>query len=166
MRIPFVICLADAITELTASSNEITEMGSTSKQVFTFKEVTGSEGGTEKRADGVIEMSVVSDANAVHESKHGYFLYKEGPTTSSKFYSNEVRAYTAQFAFDASSVQNNVPSYLGSVRTPSDITINWVMGIHNGSGGTVGDFIYVKQLLGGSYNPKSIMKYLDGERKK
>jgi RHS repeat-associated protein len=156
-----------AITELTASSNELTEMGSgDTKQVFTFKEVTGSEGGTEIRADGVIEMSVVGDANAVHEAKHGYILHKEGPRTKSNFYSHEVIAYTSQFAFDASSVQNNVPSYWGSVRTPSDITINWVIGIHNGSGGTIGDFIYAKQLLGASYDPKFIMKYLDGERKK
>jgi hypothetical protein len=156
-----------AITELTASSNELTEMGSAdTKQVFTFKEVTGSEGGTEIRADGVIEMSVVGDANAVHEAKHGYILHKEGPRTKSNFYSHEVRAYTSQFAFDASSVQNNVPSYWGSARTPSDITINWVIGIHNGSGGTIGDFIYAKQLLGASYDPKFIMQYLDGERKK
>jgi RHS repeat-associated protein len=156
-----------AITELTASSNELTEMGSADKkQVFTFKEVTGSEGGTEIRADGVIEMSVVGDANAVHEANHGYILHKEGPRTKSNFYSHEVRAYTSQFAFDASSVQNNVPSYWGSVRTSSDITINWVIGIHNGSGGTIGDFIYAKQLLGASYDPKFIMKYLDGERKK
>jgi RHS repeat-associated protein len=156
-----------AITELAASSNELTEMGSAdTKQAFTFKEVTGSEGGTEKRADGVIEMSIVDDANAVHESKHGYILHKEGPRTTSNFYSHEVRAYTAQFAFDASTVQNNVPSYWGSVRTPSDITINWVIGIHNGSGGTIGEFIYAKQLLGASYDPKFIMKYLNGERNK
>ena len=31
---------------------------------------------------------------------------------------------------------------------------NWVIGIHNGSGGTVGDFIYAKQLIGAAYGPK------------
>ena len=156
-----------AISELNASSAELTEMGSDdTKQVFTFKEVTGSEGGTEKRADGVIEMSVVGDVNAVHEAKHGFILHKEGPRTRSDFYSHEVRAYTAQFAFDAGTVQNNVPSYWGNAKTPSDININWVIGIHNGTGGTVGDFIYAKQLMGAQYDPKFIMKMLDGERKK
>ena len=156
-----------AISELTASSNELTEMGSAdTKQVFTFKEITGSEGGTEKRADGVIEMSITSDANGVHEAKHGFILHKEGPRTRDNFYSHEVRAYTAQYAFDAGSVQNNVPSYWGNIKSPSDITINWVIGIHNGSGGTIGDFIYAKQLMGASYDPKFIMKFLDGEQKK
>ena len=156
-----------AISELNASSSELTEMGSAdTKQVFTFNETTGSEGGTETRADGVIEMNVVSDANAVHEAKHGFILHKEGPRTRSNFYSHEVRAYTAQYAFDAGTVQNKVPSYWGNVKSPSDININWIIGIHNGAGGTVGDFIYAKQLMGASYDPKSIMKMLDDERKK
>ncbi len=156
-----------AISELNASSAELTEMGSVdTKQVFTFNETTGSEGGTEKRADGVIEMNVVGDANAVHEAKHGYILHKEGARTRDNFYSHEVRAYTAQFAFDAATVQNNVPSYWGNAKTPSDITINWIIGIHNGTGGAVGDFIYAKQLMGAAYEPKLIMKMLDGERKK
>ena len=59
-----------------------------------------------------------------------------------------------------------MPSYWGNVKSPSDININWIIGIHNGAGGTVGDFIYAKQLMGASYDPKSIMKMLDDERKK
>ena len=156
-----------AISELNASSAELTEMGSAdTKQVFTFNETSGVEGGTEKRADGVIEMNVVGDANAVHEAKHGYIIHKEGARTRDNFYSHEVRAYTAQFAFDAATVQNNVPSYWGNAKIPSDITINWIIGIHNGTGGAVGDFIYARQLMGAAYEPKLIMKMLDGERKK
>lgn len=156
-----------AISELNSSSKELTEMGSAEvAQVFTFREITGGEGGTERRADGVIEMSVLSDANAVHEVKHGYILHNEGPWTRDNFYSHEVRAYTAQYAFDAKTVKNNVPSYWGNVKSPSDITINWVIGIHNGANGTIGDFIYAKQLMGAAYDPRFIMELLDRERNK
>ena len=154
------------IDELASSFVELDIMGSSEvEQKFTFKDVTGSEGGTEIRADGVIEMGVVSESNAIHEAKHGYKMYHEGPRTSSNFYAHEVAAYAAQFAFDPASVKNNVPSYWGSVSTYSDITINWVIGIHNGSGGAIGDFIYAKQLMKALYDPKFIMNMLHDAKK-
>ena len=154
------------ISELNGASSVLTEMGSSDvAQKFTFNEISGSEGNTYLK-DGVITMDVVSDANAVHESTHGDQIYKggKGGIPTSEILESEVGAYTRQFAFDPSTVQNNVPSYWGSVNNINDITTDWVKGINNKSDFS-GDFIYAKILLGASYNPEEVKKYLDNEKK-
>jgi hypothetical protein len=57
----------------------------------------------------------------VHEAKHGYKLYKEGPRTRANFYEHEVAAYSAQFAFDPDVVKKQVPSYWA--RFPLTLTL-------------------------------------------
>jgi RHS repeat-associated protein len=122
-----------AISELTASSNELTEMGSdNTKQVFTFKEIDGEEGGTKKRDDGVIEMSVLNgDGNKIHEASHAFEMYKG--TMSANGLEKEIIPYKRQFAFVGNSVSFNasVPSSWGEVQNLSDIINNWVLGIHD-----------------------------------
>ncbi len=157
-----------AMNELNESSCELTEMGDPENiQAFTFNNIDGDVGSTFKREDGVIQMDILGEDNAIHEAKHGYILYAEGPLKKvGDLYSHEIRAYSAQFAFNASSLQGGlVPSYWGSINSLSDITIRWVIGIHNGSNGSIGDFLYAKKVLGDKYNKKFIMGLLDGERK-
>ena len=159
------------IGELNSASSVLTEMGSTDvSQKFTFKEVSGSEGDTYVK-DGVITMEVVGDASAIHESTHGNQVYKGeiigGPKGLNKYpggvdnlISAEVGAYKRQFAFDAASVQNNVPSYYGNAQTVGDINKNWVIGINNN-----GNFIYGRIILGSTYSERNIKQYLDDQKK-
>ncbi|MXV18007.1 RHS repeat domain-containing protein, partial [Hufsiella ginkgonis] len=125
------------ISDLQSSSREITEMGNTMAQKFTFKEITGEVGGTEI-VKGVITMSITGDVNGIHEAAHGYQRFKGNETTESNRWKLEILPYQRQFAFDASSVTNRVPSIFGSPSSRSEITEKWVSGIH----GSSGDFIY------------------------
>jgi RHS repeat-associated protein len=159
------------IGELNNASSVLTEMWSTDvSQKFTFKEVSGSEGDTYVK-DGVITMEVVGDASAIHESTHGNQVYKGeiigGPKGQNKYpggvdnlINAEVGAYKRQFAFDAASVQNNVPSYYGNAQTVGDINKNWVIGINNN-----GNFIYGRIILGSTYSERNIKQYLDDQKK-
>jgi RHS repeat-associated protein len=121
------------ISELTASSNELTEMGSSdTKQVFTFKEMTEGEevGGTSKDSKtGVITMEISKDGNAIHESAHGYDLYK-GRMSSNKL-EREINPYQRQYSFDPLSFNGSVPSYWGIINGLSGIINTWVLGIHD-----------------------------------
>lgn len=162
--------ITETINELDASSRELTEMGNSEvAQEFTFKEVSSSEGDTYLEK-GVITMEIVSDANGIHESTHGYQIYKGEITGGAKgkntyqgggetLFRVEMSAYRRQFAVDPTSVQNNVPSYPNNARTIQDITRNWILGINN-----KGDFIYARILLGAAYDAKTIRKYLDSQK--
>jgi len=116
-------------------------------------------------------MEVVGDASATHESTHGNQVYKGeitgGPKGQNKYpgginnlISAEVGAYKRQFAFDAASVQNNVPSYYGNAQTVGDINKNWVIGINNNE-----NFIYGRIILGSTYSERNIKQYLDDQKK-
>ena len=121
------------ISELTASSNELTEMGSAdTKQVFTFKEMAEGEevGGTSLDSKtGVITMSVGKDGNAVHEAAHGYDLYKH--RMPSNQLDREINPYKRQYSFDPISFNSTVPSNWGNVNSLSGIINSWVFGIHD-----------------------------------
>jgi RHS repeat-associated protein len=152
--------LKESISNLTASFVELSIMGdSRVTQEFAFKEVTGTEGETYQDAKGgVITMEVVSDANAVHESSHGYQFYQgkltpggKGntgyPNRANSVYETEISSYKRQFAFDAESVQKNVPSFLGNASSIGGITQDWLLGVNN-QANMKGDFIYAKIIMG------------------
>jgi hypothetical protein len=130
--------IGTTISDLNSSSSELTAMGSTDvAQKFDFNEVTREVGGTENK-NGVITMNIVGDANAIHESTHGFQLYKG--TMSTDNLDREIPAYQRQFSFEPGSVMNRVPSDWGSISKRSDVNRYWVMGIH-GSG--TNNYIYL-----------------------
>jgi RHS repeat-associated protein len=150
--------ITESISLLTASSNELTEMGSSdTKQVFTFKEMEeGSEvGGMTQDAKGVIIMEIVNDANAIHEAAHGYDYFK-GRMPSNDF-NREINPYKRQYAFEPNTFNASVPSYWGSVNSFSDIINNWVLGIHNSKW----DYIYKPRGM----SSKDIQNFLDEQKK-
>ncbi len=167
-----VTSITETISQLDASSSELTQMGSNDvAQEFTFKEISGSEGDTYLK-DGVITMEVVSDNNAIHEATHGFQIHtgqiiggekgkNKYPGGVETLFNVEAAAYRRQFAFNAESVQKTVPSYWGTPNSPSDINRNWILGINNNR-----DYIYARILLGSGYSAKWIENYLDDEKKK
>ena len=160
--------ITETISQLDASSNELTQMGSNDvEQEFTFKEISGSEGDTYKER-GVIVMEVVSAASTIHEATHGWQVHSGLITGGGKgkmrysidaLFNNEISAYKRQYSYDPATIQNNVPSYPNNARGIQDITRNWVLGINNN-----GDFIYARILLGAVYDAKTIRKYLDSQK--
>ena len=120
-------------------------------------------------------MEVVSDVNAIHESTHGWQIHSGKITGEGKgkmthpsigfegrgegLFRNEIAAYKRQYAFDALSVQNNLPSYPKNAGGIEDITRNWLLGIN-----VNGNFIYARILLGTAYDPKTIKKYLNSQQ--
>ena len=149
----------ESISLLTASSNELTEMGSSdTKQVFTFKEMgEGKEvGGTTKDATtGVITMEIGKDANAVHEAAHGYDIFKG--RMSSNSLDREISPYKRQYAFEPGTFNTSVPSYWGSVNGFSDIINTWVFGIHDSKW----NYIYAPSGL----SSKDVEKFLTEQKK-
>jgi len=148
-----------AISELNASSAELTEMGSIdTKQVFTFKEMEeGKEvGGTTKDATtGVITMEIGKDANAIHEAAHGYDIFKG--RISSNPLDREINPYRRQYAFEPGTFNTSVPSYWGAVNGLSDIINTWVLGIHDSKW----NYIYAPSGM----TSKALEKFLDEQKK-
>jgi hypothetical protein len=166
-----VASIQTTIGNLNASSNVLTHMGNDQDQAYTFKEVNGSEGDTYKE-NGVITMEITGDANAIHESTHGWQIHtgeiiggakgkNQYPNRMDGLLNSEVSAYKRQFSFDPWSVQNNVPSYYGTPNSVSDINNNWVFGINNNN-----DFIYARIIMGPNYSVQLAKAFLDREKKK
>lgn len=159
-----VDAIKGTIADLTASSDELTTMGDDKvAQKFTFKNVSGPTGDTYIK-DGVITMEIVSDANAVHESAHGYQIFKGAITGGVKgkntypggpntVFNTEIQAYQRQFAFDATSI--GAISYMGTPINANGINREWLFGISDGSG-----YIYA-QLMYPNYSTQKIKDLLD-----
>jgi hypothetical protein len=138
------------IDNLNAGVSELTAMGDTKDQVFTYGKIDGNVGGTDIK-DGVIVMDIAnngSTSNGVHESSHGYDLWKNGRYTSTNVLQGEVKAYSRQFSFDRYSVPI---SDFGRASSLGSIDPRWVLGINNN-----GDYIYINKLFPGR-NPKDIL---------
>jgi RHS repeat-associated protein len=130
-----VASISTTISDLNSSSAELSEMEATKIQTFTFGQLpAGSEvGGTEKGKDGIIKMDITSDANAIHEATHGFQIYKG--TIANDRAEREPPAYRRQFSFDPSTLSPaKAPSSWGNISTRSDITPNWVLGLHDSNG--------------------------------
>ncbi|MFC4676614.1 RHS repeat domain-containing protein, partial [Dysgonomonas termitidis] len=155
--------LRASIEDLESGITELTAMGDTKDQTFAFKKISGNEGSTEKR-DGVIEMQVTGTSIGVHESAHGYDLWKGGGITRSNFAPREIKAYGRQFSYDKSSLPN---SYWGGISNRSNITEGWVYGVYNEVGG-VRNYLYADKLLENSrvqYTSAAVERLLDQRRK-
>ena len=162
--------------DLESGVAELAAMGNDSDQGFTYSKISDNVGGAEKRADRIIEMQIAGNGsieNGIHESTHGYDIWKGGPNTKDNWDTREIKAYGRQFSYNASSLPN---SYWGSVNNRSDITPGWVRGAYNevpignamGGVSTARDYIYAKYILQGSriqYSPAAIEKMLDQRRK-
>ncbi|MCD7972133.1 MAG: DUF6443 domain-containing protein [Candidatus Azobacteroides sp.] len=141
------------IDNLQAGISELTAMGETKEQVFTYNKINGNIGGTEMK-DGVIIMDIADNgakANGIHESSHGYDLWKNGNYTKDNYLSGEVKAYSRQFSFD----KNSVPtSDFGRAKSLSNINGRWILGINDN-----GNYLYIEKLRPGE-NPKDILKFI------
>jgi RHS repeat-associated protein len=144
---------------------ELAAMGETKDQVFTYDfNIEGDIGGA-KTKDGVIVMSIVGKgdmANGVHESSHGYDIWKAGRMPqANEVYDAEIKANGRQISYGGASVMPF--SYWGKVETLRDITIPWIMGILDAKG----DYLYPKKIGGERYyNKAETTKYLNNLRKK
>ena len=155
---------------------ELAAMGNDSDRGFTYSKTSDNVGGTKKGANGIIEMQIAgygSIENGIHESTHGYDIWKGGANTTDNWDTREIKAYGRQFSYNASSLPN---SYRGSINTRSDITSGWIQGVYNevstrnamGGESTTRDYIYAKYILQGSriqYSPAAIEQLLDQRRK-
>lgn len=157
--------ITETINELDASSYVLTQMGSNDvAQEFTFKEISGVEGKTYQEG-GVITMEIVGDANAVHESTHGWQIHtgsiiSEGKdkNTMPSDLSTEISAYRRQHAFDPTSTNNL--SYLGNVNILNDITRAWVIGVNYNR-----VYPYGELILGPGFDPRVLEKWLKAQKK-
>jgi RHS repeat-associated protein len=140
------------IDNLKTGVDELTAMGATKDQIFTYNKIDGNVGGAQIDANGVIVMDIANNgsiANGIHESSHGYDFWKTGKPTVNTVISGEVKAYGRQFSFDSSSMPY---SDFGKVNSLSDVNARWIMGISSG-----GNYIYI-QLMYPNRNPKDVLK--------
>ncbi|GAB6010087.1 hypothetical protein [Dysgonomonas reticulitermitis] len=157
--------LRASIEDLESGITELTAMGDTKDQTFAYKEISGNVGGAIKRSDRVIEMQISgcgSTENGVHESAHGYDLWKGGVSTGDNWDTREIKAYGRQYSYNLSSMPS---SYWGGIKSRSDITPGWVRGVYN-MDGTTRNYLYAKYILQGiQASPAQIEKMLDQRRK-
>lgn len=141
------------IDNLKAGVSELTAMGETKEQVFTYNKIDGNIGGTEIK-DGIIIMDIAGNgakSNGVHESSHGYDLWKKGRPTENTAIAGEVKAYSRQFSFEKSSMP---VSDFGRANSLSDVNHRWVLGINNS-----GDYLYIRYVYP-NRNPKDILRII------
>ena len=129
-------------------------MGETKDQVFTYNMISGEKGdaGIE---NGVIVMNIAgngSNPNGIHESSHGYDLWKGGINTQKNAIDREIKTYSRQFSYNKKSLPI---SDFGKANTLNDINQKWVYGINPG-----GDYIYIKYVFGEKVNVKQILYLL------
>ena len=141
------------INNLRTGVSELIAMGETKEQIFTYNKVEGNIGGTDIK-EGVITMDIAGNgakSNGVHESSHGYDLWKNGRVTENTAITGEVKAYSRQFSFDKSSMP---VSDFGQANSLGDINHRWVLGINNS-----GDYLYIRYVYPNK-NPKDILRII------
>ncbi len=142
------------IDNLNAGITELTEMGATPDQVFTYNDTAENVGGTDIDASGAIVMDIANNgsvSNGIHESSHGYDLWRNGRPTERTAIPGEIKAYSRQFSFDNSSLP---VSKFGKANSLSDINHRWVLGINN-----AGDYLYIRFVYP-NRNPKDILNLI------
>jgi RHS repeat-associated protein len=137
------------INNLNAGISELSEMGATPDQLFTYNMTEGS-GYTYVDDNGVIVMDISGNGsipNGVHESSHGFDVWKSGmpQNTVKGIYPGEIKAYSRQFSLGGASAMP-ISDY-GKIGTISDISYPWIAGIKD----SYGAYLYPKQILGAKY---------------
>jgi hypothetical protein len=140
------------IDNLKAGISELTAMGETKDQLFTYSKIDGNVGHTNLGQDGVIVMNISGSgniSNGIHESSHGYDLWKSGRPTERNAVQGEVKAYSRQFSYDKYSLPI---SDFGRAKSLNDINPRWVLGITSG-----GEYIYI-QFIYPNRNPEDVLQ--------
>ncbi|MCL1943931.1 MAG: hypothetical protein FWF54_10345 [Candidatus Azobacteroides sp.] len=146
------------IDNLNAGISELTAMGETKEQAFTYN-MTDKDVGYTGIENGVAVMDIAGNgsvSNGIHESSHGYDLWKNGGKTTvgygGNFIPGEEKAYGRQFSYDKSSLRS-----LSDFENPNslnDVNGRWVLGIQSG-----GKYIYIEMNYPGR-KPQDILKTL------
>jgi hypothetical protein len=170
---PKVAELEDMIALLDSSLYVLNQLDSVKAgDLFTFEDTTGTTGNTYRRSNNVITMKILNNVSAVHELAHAWQVHNgsirgQGGNgmrqDSAELIRNEIDAYRRQYAFDAMSVQQNAPSYPKNAERLSDITANWVLGLHDGD-----DFVFWDRIkvYYRKNNPQEWRRWLDSASQK
>ena len=150
--------LGDNFNNMKSAINELQEMKNDDKQIFTFNKTVGDIGVTKKDGN-IITMNIAdggSITNGIHESSHGYDVWKKGmPKNSNELYETEIKAYGRQFSLSGG---NAMPCSDGeTVTSLSDINPRYILGIQDNKGG----YLYAPSILGSSYTPKEVRRILN-----
>jgi uncharacterized protein RhaS with RHS repeats len=146
--------MQENIDNLNAGVTELTAMGDTKDQVFTYNMTEGSVGYTSVDDNGVIVMDISGNGsipNGIHESSHGYDIWQNGGYTKGNYLSGESKAYGRQFSFDSKSIPTS--DWYKPIHNSSDINGSYVLGIKNN-----GEYLYGKIYHGNSYNYKLMQR--------
>ncbi|HEY4149415.1 MAG TPA: hypothetical protein VGM41_10815 [Chitinophagaceae bacterium] len=170
---PRVAELEDMIALLDSSLYVLNQMDSAKiGDLFTFEDTTGTTGNTYRRNNNVITMKILNNVSAIHELAHAWQVHNGSirghggdhmVQDSAELCRNEIDAYRRQYAFDPLSIQQNAPSYPKNAERLSDITANWVLGLHDGD-----DFVFwdrIKVFYQKS-NPQEWRRWLDSASQK
>ncbi len=158
--------LSESISDLWEGTAELIQMELDADQGFAFKKTGGNVGGTDIRPNNVIEMEISgngSSDNGVHESSHGYDLWKRGTDTDKNWDIGEIKAYGRQYSYNRSMPA----SYWGSVKNRCDITSSWVLRVYSFKDGSK-NYLYADRLMSSYkkiFTPSEIEKMLDQARK-
>lgn len=111
--------LTDKYKALNSSGFELSEMGQTKQKYFTFKQKQTITGKTEFDPNSSVVTMHISDgiyrnANAIHELKHAYDLWKGIYTYD---LNSEIVAYQRQYAFDVNSMPSVIPNHFKDVNS-------------------------------------------------
>ena len=145
--------IQENINNLSSGISELTAMGDTKDQVFTYNKIDGNVGGADIQ-NGVIVMDIAnngSKSNGIHESSHGYDLWQDGRPTERTAIAGEVKTYSRQFSFDKSSMPI---SDFDRANSLSDTNHRWKLGINN-----TGDYLNIRFVYP-NRNPKDILKLI------
>jgi len=132
--------LGDRVNTLNGSIKTLGTLEA-SKQMYSLKSGAGEEGGTTyDPKTGNIVFNYSTTANFVHETTHGG-QFESGDLAFSattgfsigQDVQDEIGAYSAQYAFDPSSV-SGLTSSAPSPSSLSGITVSWVQGITKSDG--------------------------------
>jgi RHS repeat-associated protein len=147
--------IGENISNMEMGIKELKQMGETQDQTFTFNKIDGNVGNTGKDKDGVVIMNIADNgaiSNGVHESSHGFDIWKNGAYNKGNAIDGEIKAYGRQFSFNSKSVP---VSDFGRANSLKDINQKWVYGINNN-----GVYLYINEIFGPTANPKEILNML------
>ena len=147
--------LTDKYKALNSSGFELSEMGQTKQKYFTFKQKQTITGKTEFDPNSSVVTMHISDgiyrnANAIHELKHAYDLWKGIYTYD---LNSEIVAYQRQYAFDVNSMPSVIPNHF------KDVNSSYVGRIV----GADGNFLYKILHSNPEISDEEWLKYIDSE---